>query len=335
MIDPGGNFVSGSGAPSISGFTARTYTREVGVTGEQTVYLYTNIQGPGTRAFWKEYGLEVSDAHDDDDEPQNPTPSGTPSFITDLTNSANAVGLRVGGTYHGVAGTYTCDDAAVCMGTKTSITRSDFVQTVDGERSFVQDQGTWDFKPSSINSGVRQDEDTEHLYFGIWVNEPNLASSAHGYQYIDGGSDGMLTYPSLTGTAQFRGGAVGKYVTRNQVGENARIGTFTAAVNLTANFDADTLEGRVTDFRDGSQQLTGWNVYLGGTATGPKTDFNGSVNDGIATASIGGVAATGMWDAALLGTDNKNLMDTEDYPYTRYPRGGPGRYRRQFPRHQQ
>ena len=180
--------------------------------------------------------------------------------------------------------------------------------------------GTWDFKPTSINSGINQDEDTEHLYFGIWVNEPNLASSAHGYQYIDGGSDGMLTYANLTGTAQFRGGAVGKYVTRNQVGENARIGTFTAAVNLTANFDADTLEGRITGFRDGSQQLTGWNVYLGGSATGPITNFSGDVTNGTAVASIGGVSAMGQWEAALLGTDNTDLMDTEDHPYTRYPR---------------
>ena len=327
MIDPGGNFVSGSGAPSISGFTARTYTREVGVTGEQTVYLYTNIRAPGSRAFWKEHGLTVPGANSNAG--QNPTPSsGTPSFITDPMESAQADGLRISGTYDGVSGTYTCTTGG-CMGAKEDISREGFVQIVAGERSFAQG-GTWDFKPSSINSGIRQDEDTEHLYFGIWVNEPNLASSAHAYQYIDGGSDGMLTYPNLTGTAQFRGGAVGKYVTRNQVGENARIGTFTAAVNLTANFDADTLEGRVTDFRDGSQQLTGWNVYLGGTTTGPVTSFDGSsFTDGVATASIGGVAATGAWGATLRGTNNELLgydvgnppgsRDLTKYPLARYP----------------
>ena len=65
MINPNGNFDRGSGAPSISGFTARPYTRQVGVSGEQTVYLYTNIQAPGTRAFWKVHGLKVTGAQDE------------------------------------------------------------------------------------------------------------------------------------------------------------------------------------------------------------------------------------------------------------------------------
>ena len=167
-INPGGNFETGSGAPAISGFTPRTYTREVGVTGEQTLYLYTNIQAPGTRAFWKIHGLEVENAHGI--AAQNPTPTGSPQFITDPDNMDNAIGVRVGGTYDGVSGTYTCDDAGTCMGMKTTITLSDFVDITDGQRSF--DAGNWNFKPGSINSGVQQMRDTEHLYFGIWTQEP-------------------------------------------------------------------------------------------------------------------------------------------------------------------
>ena len=328
MIDPGGNFVSGSGAPSISGFTARTYTREVGVTGEQTVFLYTNIQGPGTRAFWKVHGVEVTDAHADTD--QKPTPGTSLRHIINTDDSTMTTGLRISGTYDGVSGTYECNGGIFCADLRTDIELSNFVVTTGGVRSFVSGNGKdWDFEPSSITSGVRQNEDTEHLYFGIWVNEPNLANETHGYQYIVGGSDVLPTYDNLAGTARFAGGAVGKYVTRNQVGEPARIGTFTAAVNLTANFDADTLEGRITDFRDGSQQLAGWNVYLGASATGPITSFSGSVTVGVATASIGGVAATGAWGAMLRGTDNDLLgydvnsppgvRDLTKYPLTRYP----------------
>ena len=94
----------------------------------------------------------------------------------------------IGGTFDGVSGTYTCT-AVSCMGTKKdTITyavpfRAGCCRIV----AFIGRLGTWDFKPTSINSGINQDEDTEYLYFGIWVNEPNLASSAHGYQYIDGG----------------------------------------------------------------------------------------------------------------------------------------------------
>ena len=329
-INPGGNFETGSGAPAISGFTPRTYTREVGVSGEQTLYLYTNIQAPGTRAFWKIHGLEVMNA--DGNATQNPTPTGSPQFINDPEDSDNAIGVRVGGTYDGVSGTYTCDDAGTCMGPKDDITLSGFVDIMDGQRSFATGND-WDFKPGSINSGVQQMRDTEHLYFGIWTQEPNVASEPHMYQYIVGGSNEeqgsvsaqTLTYTNLTGTAKFAGGAVGKYVTRDQVGDNAAIGTFTAAVNLTADFDDDTLEGRITNFRDGSRALTGWNVYLGG-ADNEAASFNGSVTNGVVAASIGGVNATGAWGATLHGTDNPGRTElagdpdaATKYPLARYP----------------
>ena len=329
-INPGGNFETGSGAPAISGFTPRTYTREVGVSGEQTLYLYTNIQAPGTRAFWKIYGLGVLGVTNADrNAPQKPTPTGSPQFINDPEDSDDAIGVRVGGTYDGVSGTYTCD---TCGGAKAEITLSDFVAITDGQRSFAT--GSWAFKPGSINSGVQQMRDTEHLYFGIWTQEPNVASEAHMYQYIVGGSNEAqgsvpaqtLTYSNLTGTAKFAGGAVGKYVTRDQVGDNAAIGTFTAAVNLTADFEGDTLEGRITNFRDGSRALTGWNVYLGGVGNEPAdfTANTASVSGGVVAASIGGVSAMGAWGAMLHGTDNPGQSeldgDRTKYPLARYPK---------------
>jgi len=76
-INPGGNFQAGAGAPAISGFTPRTYTRQVG--GKQTLYLYTNIQAPGTRPFWKIHGLEVTDATATANEDRNPTPPRQPN----------------------------------------------------------------------------------------------------------------------------------------------------------------------------------------------------------------------------------------------------------------
>ena len=334
MINPGGNFTTSSGAPSISGFTARTYKRQVGVSGEQTVFLYTNIQAAGGRDFWKIHGLDVTGASGDT--AQNPTPRGTPSFITNPEVNADAIGLRVGGTYDGVSGTYTCDDGN-CVGTKTDITLSSFVETVDGERSFTT-EGTWDFKPSGITSDVRQMRDTEHLYFGIWVEEPNVASNDHDYEYIMGGGDNAFTEVGrvgLPGTASFRGGAVGKYVTRNQVGENARIGSFTAAADFTATFGGSpTLEGRLTNFRDGSQTLSGWSVHLGGGGVGAATNEpaifdEGTITAQAATALIGGVSANGGWGATLYGNTNHQLdhdptatpnpRDLVKYPLARYP----------------
>ena len=329
-INPGGNFVSSSGAPSISGFTPRTYTRQVGVSGKQTVYLYTNIQAAGTRAFWKIHGLEVSNAEDSSD--RNPTPTAAAVFIP--SSGTTATGVKVSGKFDGVSGTFTCTTATYCVGEKSGITLTNLVGApVDGVRSFGTN-GDWTFKPTSITSGVSQNEDTEHLYFGIWMEEPNVASSAHDYEHITGGSGAKNAagqtnnaadlMSNLSGTAAFRGGAVGKYVTRNQVGENARIGTFTAAVDFTAVFgDTPTLEGRITNFRDGSQTLTGWNVYLGssGTENNPVSFSAGTLTEtGGAKALIGGVPATGNWGATLHGTSNKDLSDRTKYPLASYPK---------------
>ena len=329
MINPNGNFETGSGAPAISGFTARTYTRQVGVSGEQTLYLYTNIQGPARRrAFWKEYGLTETGASGMT--ANNPTPTGTPRFILNPMDSTTATGVQVAGTYDGVSGTYACTTGG-CIGDTSGITLANFITTDSSGRSFATGN-TWDFTPTSINSVVSQMADTEHLYFGIWVEEPIVASAMHMYQHIMGGSDPYTTVgvAGLPGTARFSGGAVGKYVTRNQVGENARIGTFTADANFTATFGASpTLEGRITNFRDGSQTLTGWNVYLGDANNVPMAFTGGAVTGATASALIGGIPATGTWDATLHGTMNNNLghdptatpnpRNLTMYPLARYP----------------
>ena len=341
-INPGGNFDAGTGAPSISGFTARTYTRQVGVSGEQTLYLYTNIQAPGERAFWKLNGLEIA-APAEDTTAKTPTPTAAAQYITDPDDSTMTTGVRVSGTYDGVSGTYTCVVTDACVGEKMRTVQGTVQGTVDltalvtspanGVRSFGT-TGNWSFKPGNIASPVRgqnrPSEDTEHLYFGIWVNEPNVASMPHAYQYIMGGSPAYtaLDTPGLPGTAKFSGGAVGKYVTRNQVGENAKIGTFTAKADFTATFGGSpTLEGRITGFRDGSQELTGWSVYLGDANNAPNSFTAGALTDGVASALIGGVSATGEWDATLHGTMNNQLghtatdspRDLTKYPLARYP----------------
>ena len=53
--------------------------------------------------------------------------------------------------------------------------------------AFVYGRRRWDFKPGSINSGVQQMRDPERLYFGIWTEEPNVASESHSYQYFPAG----------------------------------------------------------------------------------------------------------------------------------------------------
>jgi len=74
--------------------------------------------------------------------------------------------------------------------------------------------------------------------------------------------------------------------------------------------------------------LTGWSVHLGGTGDAlnePAAFTGGVINNQRATARIGGVSATGMWDATLLGTNNPGQAELEaaddaKYPLARYPK---------------
>ena len=353
-INPGGNFQSGSGAPGISGFTARTYTRKVS-SSEQTVYLYTNIQAPGTRPFWQLHGVndiaaaQAATAFD-------PMPTGVAGVVRvgNTLNYADATtyDISVSGTYDGVSGTYTCSACTITDGDGDGDTDADdfdaddWVTLANGERSFVAGNA-WTFKPGSVTSSVQQDRDNEHLYFGIWVLEPNVASGLHSYEYIVGGMTSVVTsnasiagtalanFNTLTGIAKFKGGAIGKYVTRNQVGENARIGTFSATADFTANFGTDTepgtLEGSITNFQGSGQALEGqWSLYLGdvtaATATTPASEVPiafgaGTVTDADVSGVIGGVPVTGTWDATLYGSDNTEiaLANRDDYPIASYP----------------
>ena len=109
----------------------------------ETAYLYTNIQAPGTRAFWKQYGLdeEISDQN------QNlARTSGQPSMrMVDGTET-----FTLGGSFDGASGTFTCE--GTCTVTYDDANRQpDFMDT------------SWTFT-SSINNGVTIEQDDAFLY---------------------------------------------------------------------------------------------------------------------------------------------------------------------------
>ena len=55
----------GSAAPSVpGGWRSASFTGQSGTATElvdETAYLYTNIQAPSSRAFWKVHNVEVPD----------------------------------------------------------------------------------------------------------------------------------------------------------------------------------------------------------------------------------------------------------------------------------
>ena len=331
-VVPQGNYSRQSSAPGISGFGGDILTKKIGNTATDTVYLYTNIKAPGNRAFWKVHGTSFTMGTGSEDV----RASGSRATHTvDGTTPANYSELEIDGHFDGARGTFNCETGCTGViddGYDTHVTFS------DGKPTFVS--GTWIFEPNSLTAGVTQRvggddtgerQDSEFLYFGIWSREPNDASvttPAHDVKWIGGGDGVGITaanFAALTGQAKFVGGAVGRYALTNQVGQADRIGTFTATAEFTADFGAtETLEGDITDFREGGRSLgSDWNVYLGADADGSAElgETGIAAQTGGAIASIGGVDVIGDWNATLHGSDNvtTGISDLEDYTAEKYP----------------
>ena len=336
----------GSAAPSVpGGWRSASFTGQSGTATaliDETVYLYTNIQAPSSRAFWKVHNVEVADAQDGADDPM---PTGTARVVRVGNSIDYADGatydIAVSGTYDGVSGTYTCPACTIADGPddNTDITAADFdadafVTSTARQRSFA-DGTVWRFKPGSITAPVkaedRADQDDAYLYFGVWSSIPDDIVGTYNFRYVAGGGpdrgeDFATKFATLTGPATFRGGAVGKYVTQGQVGgQNAKIGTFTATATLNADFGDGTTPGTVSgiinEFREDGSPLTGWQVTLGSeTNVGVAATISGtSVTGGSTVANIGGLSVGGSWGATFYGSGNEDLMDRDKYPASRYP----------------
>ena len=145
---------------------------------------------------------------------------------------ATEEGLSFPGTFHRVAGTYECTTPP-CMVSTVSTANDGMISSTGG---------TWTFTPDSdLADGIMIDlPDTDHLYFGWWLKEPDqLRKAAHAFRTFSGGTvpfavgnkftsgntDGLL------GTASYRGRAAGQYVTKDFSGgvlSGGTAGVFTA-----------------------------------------------------------------------------------------------------------
>ena len=356
---PQGTMTRGSAAPSVpGGWQSASFTGLTGTAAtltDESVYLYTNIQAPSSRAFWKVHNVEVAATAADDlnleTNADDPTPTAAARVVRVGTSldydDVTTYNIAVTGTYDGVSGTYTCTTGCVIADgpdADTDITAADFdpddwVLLANGERSFVT--GTWGFKPGSITSLVKAedqaDQDDAFLYFGAWSSIPdNINGTTYDFRYVAGGGAeegaALGNFNQLVGPATFRGGAVGRYVTQGQVGgQNAKIGTFTATATLNAHFGdapadgtadtaAGTISGSITDFREDGSPLTGWRVTLGGADNvGVASTITDGAASGITVANIGGLSVGGSWGATFYGSDNEVLADRDKYPAKQYP----------------
>ena len=286
---------------------ARLRGSETGLTEDITVY--TNIENPRT-LFGSVYTLNADNALvvDFATHSMRVQSSGfpLPNFDREYTTEED---LSFEGTFHGVAGTYECMPSPCRVRTAN-----------DGLLSSTG--GTWTFTPDAdlVDEIMIDLPDTDHLYFGWWLKEPDDTEGSYafrtfssgtvpfavGNRFTSGNNDGLL------GTASYEGRAAGQYVTKDFSGgvlSGGTAGVFTATASLTANFGGDdiavndqfNIRGSVTDFRDveRNRALEGWSVTLNKVDLAPgSASFGGAAGD-TTTATLGGVTGTGTWEGAF------------------------------------
>ena len=322
------NLPAKGSAPSVPGsWSSASYSGPRGAVGTDTVYIYSNIQAPSKRRFWQEYGADESvDATDTD--ARTTGSRSTPQLVaggdTPDDDADDMYRVTYSGRFDGAGGTFSCT-ATTNADTACVLTNAATV----AEGLTVAD-GTWTFTPSSVNNPVGSDlQDRTYLYFGIWAFEPtdpadDEEDNAHNFRWAAGGdADNLTTFDSLTGTASFTGGAIGRYALAKVGGRAARVGTFTATATFNATFGdtTDTISGRITDFREGGSDLgSDWNLFLGGSpSTAATLTVTGTSGSPTTHGAINGDAATGTWGAIFQGSNNMELSDRTKYPLTTYP----------------
>ena len=287
-----------------------------GLRGSETgsrehITVYTNIEN-SRRPFGSIYTLDEDNALTVDfathsmrvQSSEFPLPNFHRQFVS-------AEDLSFPGTFHGVAGTYECTTPPCTVSTAN-----------DGMISSTGD--TWTFTPDSdLADEIMIDlPDTDHLYFGWWLQEPADAEGSYAFRTFSGGTAPFTVGNKFTsshtarllGTASYRGRAAGQYVTKDFSGgvlSGGTAGVFTATASLTANFGGDdiavndqfNIRGSVTEFKDveSGTSLEGWSVTLNKVDLAPgSATFGGTAGD-TTTATLGGVTGTGTWEGAFFG----------------------------------
>ena len=320
------NLPATGSAPRVPGsWSSASYSGPRGNVGTDTVYLYTNIQAPSSKAFWKEHGESVTSltgAASGFAETATVASFGTGrSLYQDSGGSAlDRDNVSRSGTYDGYSGTFKC------------ATGCNIAAAADGALTFT---GDWTFTANltAKRHSSQAQQDTEFLYFGIWAYEPADAAGAPDFKWAAGGDADDITsanFDALTGSATFTGGAIGKYALTKVAGRAAKIGTFTATASFTADFDSapdgsdgNRISGRITDFKeDGSSLGADWHVFLGSSASVAATLATTGATTGTLEAhgAIDGDTATGSWAATLHGSDNADMSAADGYTAAKYPR---------------
>ena len=224
---------------------------------------------------------------------------------TEVDESKDAA--EVAGTYNGAMGTYKCTGTTDCT------------VTVDDEGDLTAASDGWIFTPAK---GATSDvPDADYLHYGFWLartkdSDGDVTSYDEVETFAGSSLDASGDVSSVTGTAEYKGGATGVYVhdVLNSDGSTASStsGHFTANANLTATFGQvtvggtdtiadnmlNTVTGTIDKFVLSGEEAQEWSVALSGTITAADGDASGTAKGGVGDGSFsadfhGPVAAVG------------------------------------------
>lgn len=218
-----------------------------------------------------------------------------------LTNDLDT--YRVGGSFMNAQGHFECTGAPCTIGRR-------------GDRYTVI-AGTWVFK--TTDRAIARIDDRSYAYFGWWQRErrengtysylpffgvaPDAASGDNttaNLQYS--ATSDTAAFNALTGSASYRGPAIGQYAIYQPLNGQSAAGEFTADAELQANFGNNMLSGTVTNFSNDSN----WSLTL---------NLVSMADGNVATTARGAVD----WTIAGTGTsDVQGNWDAEFYSESDY-----------------
>ena len=153
-------------------------------------------------------------------------------------------GESIDGSLDGVAGTFSCANAAGCAFTDSRAPGG--YENGSPGVTFTPEGGTAQTVPVGESPTV---PNADYLAFGRWLYVPEDVTDSDGYEFGTFASGGdpfeVSNLAGLTGTATYAGDAVGVYYV-DGLTDNPTVGSFTADVTLDADFGDGTATGSIT-----------------------------------------------------------------------------------------
>ena len=230
----------------------------------------------------------------------------------------NRIAVIIPGSYHGVAGAYSCTPGAGSTCAASFAGAGFNLGGVTAAGAFAATNAEWTFKPTDANARVTSPGNTPYSSYGWWLHTAEggrlTATAFTAVRTTDGataserGAENSALRGSipttLFGTATYVGGAAGQYALASPTGGTNDAGGFTARATLKAAFNDGSLPftfgsitGAIDAFRNADGEDLDWGVELKKTGLGDGRINRASGNTGTVW-TIGDTAAgaSGDWD---------------------------------------